>query len=231
MNRVRVLAVSLFVILLTGCTAAVPAAPRDQDPAAQSSPASAAGTVSCDYQPEGGAARTVDQPSASDVPASGTVDYLLTLNDTPLTLTLDRAKAPCTVHSFESLAAQGYFDGTVCHRLTTAGIFVLQCGDPTATGTGGPGYTIPDELDGITGYPAGTLAMARTQAPHSGGSQFFIVYADTPLPADYTVFGTVDPAGVAVVAKLAAGGTDGAYGSPADGVPSLSAAVTSVKPA
>ena len=122
--------------------------------------------------------------------------------------------------SFVSLAQQKYFDGTSCHRLVTSGIFVLQCGDPTGTGSGGPGYTIPDEATGAEAYPAGTVAMARTQSPESGGSQFFIVYQDSPnlqqgLGAQqYTVFGKVT-AGLDVVQKVgAAGASTGTDGAP-----------------
>ena len=118
------------------------------------------------------------------------------------------------MNSFVSLAEQGYFDNTPCHRLTTAQtqIYVLQCGDPTGTGTGGPGYTIPDELTGTETYPPGTLAMANTGQPDSGGSQFFIVYQATTHPPNYTVFGHISPAGVKAVQKLAAKGTDNAFG-------------------
>lgn len=131
--------------------------------------------------------------------------------------TLDAAKAPHTVNSFAFLAGQHYFDHTICHRLTTQGIFVLQCGDPTGTGTGGPGYTIPDEnLSGAT-YPAGTLAMANTGAPHTGGSQFFFCYADTPLPPQYTPFGHVTQ-GLDVLKAIAANGEDDSNG-PGDGKP------------
>ena len=94
-----------------------------------------------------------------------------------------------------SLAEQGYFDDTTCHRLTTQGIFVLQCGDPTATGGGGPGYSFEDELDGAEKYPAGTIAMANA-GPDTNGSQFFLVYEDTELPPSYTTFGTIDDAGL-----------------------------------
>ena len=226
MIRPRASFLALAAILLAGCTSTVPASPAGPS---TESPASGA-TVSCSYTAESGAAKKVELPSGGDVAASGTVDYVLTLNDTPLKLTLDRDKAPCTVHSFESLAAQGYFDGTACHRLTTAGIFVLQCGDPSATGMGGPGYSFADELDGIDGYPAGTLAMANA-GPNTNGSQFFIVYSDTQLPPDYTVFGTVDAAGVQAVSKLAAAGTDGSNGQAADGHPLQPAKIVSVKAA
>jgi peptidyl-prolyl cis-trans isomerase B (cyclophilin B) len=132
-------------------------------------------------------------------------------------ISLDGKRAPHTVNSFAFLAGKGYFTNTPCHRLTTAGIFVLQCGDPTGTGTGGPGYTIPDEnLAGAT-YPAGTLAMANTGQPHSGGSQFFFVYADTKLQADYTPFGHVT-AGLDVLTRIAKAGSDNSNGQ-GDGHP------------
>ncbi|MFC6344959.1 peptidylprolyl isomerase, partial [Nocardioides hankookensis] len=147
---------------------------------------------------------------------------------------LDADAAPCTVHSFVSLAKQGYFDATSCHRLTTAGILVLQCGDPTGTGSGGPGYTFDDELDampkadadGTIAYPAGTLAMANA-GPSTNGSQFFIVYGDTRLPPAYTIFGQVDDAGVALVQKVADAGTDDANG-PGDGHPTTPVDITKV---
>jgi peptidyl-prolyl cis-trans isomerase B (cyclophilin B) len=143
-----------------------------------------------------------------------------------LGLALDAAKAPCTVGSFVSLAEQGYFDGTSCHRLTTAGIFVLQCGDPTGSGSGGPGYSFPDELSGKETYPAGTLAMANA-GPDTNGSQFFIVYGDTQLPPSYTVFGTVDAAGLHAVRRVARAGTDNAFGS-GDGHPRKPVKIDSV---
>ncbi|MEU0130931.1 MULTISPECIES: peptidylprolyl isomerase [unclassified Streptomyces] len=140
-------------------------------------------------------------------------------------ITMDAAKTPHTTNSFKALADKGYFDDTKCHRLTTEGIFVLQCGDPKGDGTGGPGYTIPDEnltalgkagADGSVTYPAGTVAMANTGQPGTGGSQFFLVYKDTKLPPSYTPFGTMDDAGLKAVKKVAeAGVADGA----GDGAP------------
>lgn len=230
MIRPPALVLALAAILLAGCTSTVPATPAGSSTSQPASAPATGATVSCTYTAGSQAAKQVELPSGNDVPASGTVEYVMTLNDTPLTLTLDRQKAPCTVHSFESLASQGYFDDTACHRLTTAGIFVLQCGDPSATGMGGPGYSFGDELEGIDGYPAGTLAMANA-GPNTNGSQFFIVYADTQLPADYTVFGTVDAAGVETVSKLAAAGTDGSNGQAADGHPLQPAKIVSVKAA
>ena len=140
---------------------------------------------------------------------------------------LDGKKAPHTVNSFAFLAAHRYFDGTQCHRLTTSGIYVLQCGDPTGTGTGGPGYTIPDEnLSGAT-YHAGTVAMANTGQPHSGGSQFFFVYANTQLPPKYTPFGHV-VAGLNVLKAIAAAGEDDSNG-PGDGKPRVPVVISSFR--
>nr|WP_202485230.1 peptidylprolyl isomerase [Streptomyces sp. SID4985] len=141
--------------------------------------------------------------------------------------------APHTVNSFDFLANKGYFDHTKCHRLTTNGIYVLQCGDPTGTGSGGPGYTIPDEnlkdksLKGNV-YPAGTVAMANQynaqtqQGRHTGGSQFFLVYKDSPLPPDYTPFGTIDTAGLKVLDKIAKAGENTGQG---DGAPNATVVI------
>jgi peptidyl-prolyl cis-trans isomerase B (cyclophilin B) len=146
-------------------------------------------------------------------------NYIATIvtNCGTIVAVLDGAKAPHTVNSFAFLAGKGYFDNTPCHRLTTAGIFVLQCGDPTGSGTGGPGYTIPDEnLAGAT-YGAGTLAMANTGQPHTGGSQFFLCYNDTQLPPQYTPFGHITQ-GLDVLKAIAALGEDDSNG-PGDGHP------------
>jgi peptidyl-prolyl cis-trans isomerase B (cyclophilin B) len=134
---------------------------------------------------------------------------------------LDGKHAPHTVNSFAFLAGKHYFDNTPCHRLTTSGIYVLQCGDPTGTGSGGPGYTIPDENLKGASYPAGTLAMANTGQPHSGGSQFFFCYDDTQLPPQYTPFGKVTQ-GLDVLKKIAAAGSN----PPGDGAPKQPVAIT-----
>ncbi|MEV6115537.1 peptidylprolyl isomerase [Streptomyces sp. NPDC052109] len=148
-----------------------------------------------------------------DTSAKYTMKLATTCGD--IDVALKTAAAPHTVNSFNFLAAQGYFDHTKCHRLTTTGIYVLQCGDPQGTGMGGPGYTLPDEnlkdksLKGNT-YPAGTVAMANTGQKHTGGSQFFLVYKDSPLPPSYTPFGTVSDAGMKVLQKIAAAGAQSA---------------------
>ena len=141
-------------------------------------------------------------------------DVVLETSAGRLELELDGAAAPQAVANFVTLAQDGYFDDTQCHRLTVEGIYVLQCGDPTATGTGGPGYTWgPIEnapADNV--YPAGTVAMARVGGDgQSMGSQFFLVYADSTIPADpaggYTVFGRIT-GGMDVLGQVAAGGID-----------------------
>ena len=171
--------------------------------------------VECTYQTGGAPAeREVDPPS--DRAAYGedvSVVIETTAGDIPAVL--DAAAAPCTVNSFTSLASQGYFDDTPCHRLTTQGIYVLQCGDPSGSGMGGPGYSFPDELTGSETYGPGTLAMANS-GPDTNGSQFFIVYGDSPLPPAYTVFGEISEEGLQVVEEIAEKGTDTGAG---DGAP------------
>ncbi|MFI8188842.1 peptidylprolyl isomerase [Streptomyces sp. NPDC085946] len=155
--------------------------------------------------------------------------YTMTLATTcgDIDIALKASAAPHTVNSFDFLAGKGYFDHSKCHRLTTNGIYVLQCGDPTGTGTGGPGYTIPDEnlkdkslKDNV--YPAGTVAMANTGQKNSGGSQFFLVYQDSQLPPSYTPFGTVSEAGMKVLKKIAAAGENTGAG---DGAPNATVVI------
>ncbi len=180
----------------------------------------------CEYTVTGSAARPVQPPTTTDVSSSGTVSYVMHLSEGDVTLKLDRAKAPCTVHSFESLVGQKYFDDTRCHRLVDSGIFVLQCGDPTATGSGGPGYSFPDETDGTETYPKGTLAMANS-GPNTNGSQFFLVWDDSDLPPSYTVFGTFDEKSREVVAAIASQGQDGSSQG-GGGVPNSPAKISSI---
>ena len=179
----------------------------------------------CDYpeDPRGPAAREVDAPPGQ-ARYDGTVQAVIELGQGELVAELDAASAPCTVGSFVSLAQQDYFDGTPCHRLTTSGIFVLQCGDPSGTGTGGPGYTYADELSGSETYPAGTVAMANA-GPDTNGSQFFLVYQDTQLPPAYTVLGALDDGSLEIVQDIAAEGVEG--GGP-DGPPATEVVVEDV---
>ncbi|MGA8209455.1 MAG: peptidylprolyl isomerase [Nocardioidaceae bacterium] len=232
----RTLAASLVPLaaaaLLAGCGQADPAS----DPAVATSASTPTddrgdggtddggdgGGGECTYTRTADAARKVDLPPSEPAPAE---TLTITTNRGPVTVTLNGSAAPCTAGSFTSLARQGYFDDTRCHRLTTEGIFVLQCGDPTGTGAGGPGYSFGDEVTGDETYPAGTLAMANA-GPDTNGSQFFVVYADTSLPPSYTVFGTVDQAGRQVVEKVAEAGTaDGG----SDGAPEQKVVIESVR--
>ena len=130
------------------------------------------------------------------------------------------SKAPITITQLATLARGGYFNNTLCHRLTTQGLYVLQCGDPTATGSGGPNFTYRDEnlpVEGLNNYPAGTVAMANS-GPGTNGSQFFLVFADTTLGANYTIWGTITQ-GLDIVRAVAkagvkGGGADGAPNQP-----------------
>lgn len=141
--------------------------------------------------------------------------WLLNTNCGQIVVELDHKAAPKTVKSMLFLTEQNYFNSTPCHRVTTSGLYVLQCGDPTGTGTGGPGYqfedeNLPEQKD--NNYPAGTVAMANS-GPGTNGSQFFIVYDDTTLGANYTIFGRVVQ-GLNIVKEIAkqgaSSGTDGA---------------------
>ncbi|AOS62921.1 peptidylprolyl isomerase [Actinoalloteichus hymeniacidonis] len=180
----------------------------------------------CGYVTSGEPAKEVDIPEDVDpTPAEGTVDATLATNQGEIGLTLDREAAPCTVQSFVHLAESGYFDESQCHRLVTAegSLEVLQCGDPTGTGSGGPGYEIADELTGEETYGRGTLAMANA-GPNTGGSQFFIVYGDSELPPSYTVFGTIDEGGLEVVDGIAEAGESTGQG---DGPPNTETIIES----
>lgn len=202
-----------------------PAAPL---PAAQPKPA----MVNCVYNPAPQpAAKPVQPPSRTEIPTEGpgaaTLSVSIQTNEGPIGLTLNNAESPCTVNSFASLAGQGYYDGTTCHRLSNMeGFKMLQCGDPNGDGSGGPGYQFANEYptdqfapgDPATQEPAlykrGTIAMANSDRPGvpstgTNGGQFFLVYGDTQLPPNYTVFGTIDEPGLATLEKVGAAGDDG----------------------
>jgi peptidyl-prolyl cis-trans isomerase B (cyclophilin B) len=212
---------AVAAVVLAGCGNQDNTASGSSSPSQASTSASPSAKGACTYTPTGDASKKVDLPPSNPAPAKS---LTIKTNQGSLNATLNDSATPCTANSFTSLAKQGYFDNTKCHRLTTQGIFVLQCGDPTGSGTGGPGYSFNDELNGRESYPAGTLAMANA-GPNTNGSQFFLVYANTSLPPSYTVFGKVDPAGVRVLQKIAKAGT--ADGS-ADGPPKKDVVITSV---
>jgi peptidyl-prolyl cis-trans isomerase B (cyclophilin B) len=184
------------------------------------------------------ASKPVKPPRSGKVPTEpAQVSASMETNQGDIGLMLDNGKSPCTVNSFASLANQNFFKDTTCHRLTTSEtLSVLQCGDPTGQGTGGPGYQFPNEyptdqyqpddpkLNEPVLYPRGTLAMANA-GPGTNGSQFFLVYKDSQLPPNYTVFGTIDETGLATLDKIGAAGTaDGAQ----DGKPKTDVKITSL---
>jgi peptidyl-prolyl cis-trans isomerase B (cyclophilin B) len=183
----------------------------------------------CDF-----AAATTGNPNLKDVgtpPAevatSGLVDLAMNTNLGTIDLSLDRAKAPCASASFVYLTQQKFFDGTPCHRETDSdGLKVLQCGDPSGTGSGGPTYQFPTQVTGSETYPRGTVAMANSSQGFDG-SQFFLVYGDSQLPPKYTVVGTIDDAGLAVLDAIAANGNNGANGA-GDGAPNQPVTITSM---
>ena len=203
-------------------------------------PTAAAGP--CSYEKSGTASKTVTGlPAASGPAVKGPVNVAFTTNRGEIDVALDGAKAPCTTNSFTFLAGQKYFDGTSCHRLTTRGIYVLQCGDPTASGSGGPGYQFADENLGAFStttcspetntpqqpcqvtYPRGTIAMANSGAG-TNGSQFFLVYKASPLGPAYTPFGRITK-GLEILDAVAKGGSLPV----GDGKPKLPVSLRTVK--
>ncbi|MFI5925671.1 peptidylprolyl isomerase [Micromonospora sp. NPDC051543] len=205
-------------------------------PAADRPPRTTHGPCAYTETPDEPAARPVPlPPDPRRTPDRGTVRVTLSTNQGPIGLTLDRAAAPCTVQSFLHLVGKRFYDRTPCHRLTAyPTLSVLQCGDPSGTGEGGPGYRYRDELPtdlppaptDPTGvrrlYARGVLAMANA-GPDTNGSQFFLVYADSALRPNYTIFGTVDAAGLDTLDRIAAGGVAPTAEDPApvDGAPAL----------
>ncbi|RNE49254.1 peptidylprolyl isomerase [Corynebacterium alimapuense] len=194
------------------------------EPLAMARATALADTVTCEYTESGEASREIDLPPSEDVSTVGTLDVTLSTNQGDIGMELDRSTAPCTVNAVEHMVDEGFYDDTVCHRLTTSGIYVLQCGDPSGTGAGGPGFQFAneyptDELDGDATssviYPRGSIAMANA-GQDTNGSQFFLNFQDSPLAPDYTYFGQIDEDGLAILDAIAATGVeDGA----ADGAP------------
>ncbi|NBE99455.1 peptidylprolyl isomerase [Nonomuraea sp. KC401] len=186
----------------TDAAASPTAAPQDTASAAATTGPkpydAAAGT--CDYAADttGGKVKDVGLPpkKVKTEPAKKTMTFETNRGD--IVVELDNAKAPCTTNSLEHLAEKNYYDGSKCHRLGSQQFPMLQCGDPFAKadgksqdGSGGPGYVMAEEnLKGAT-YKRGVMAMAKTQAPGTTGSQFFLVFGDIALPAQYTPVGTI----------------------------------------
>ncbi len=205
-RRNAIVAGTVAVLLVVGLVVGLTLARSGGDDTVASPTDTPSPTASgpCTYAPSGDASRPVTPPPATP-DLAGPVTATMTTDQGVIAFDLDTEGAPCASSSLISLAAQKFYDDTPCHRLVTSGIFVLQCGDPTGTGTGGPGYQFAEEaLDGAT-YPRGTVAMAKTAQPGTTGSQFFLVYQDTDLPPQYTPVGTIT-SGLDVLDKVAAAG-------------------------
>jgi peptidyl-prolyl cis-trans isomerase B (cyclophilin B) len=212
---VVVAGLSVGGVLLAGKSSGTTATPKSTPsatatPTPTPSPTVAEPATHCVYTASGTAARTVSlPPSTPDYKATYTAT--IDTNRGAIVIDLLNSKATCTVNSFVHLAEAGFYNKTPCFRLSTSDPYMLQCGDPTGKGTGGPGYEFGNEnLAGAT-YSAGTVAMANAgpTVPDSNGSQFFLVYKDSPLPADYTPFGTI-VSGLNILQTVAKGG----YGKP-----------------
>ncbi|CAB4545808.1 MAG: peptidylprolyl isomerase [Actinobacteria bacterium] len=174
---------------------------------------------------KGHTAKSIDPPEIKGPFQNRT--FTLTTNCGNIVIKADGKSAPITVTALSALANGGFFDQTLCHRLTTEDIYVLQCGDPTATGLGGPNFTYRDEnlpTPVENNYPAGVVAMANS-GQNTNGSQFFIVYADTSLPPSYTIWGKVTK-GLEIIQMVAKSGVlDGKQ----DGAPKLKIGIEKVK--
>jgi len=238
-----------LAIAVSGCSANSSSQPGGATATSASAPASgtgnggtptggtaAGGTERCTYTPTG-----TGSASLPPAKADPSVAYTATLHTSQgnIVLTLLDSKAPCTVNSFVHLADTGFWDNTQCHRISAdSGLYMLQCGDPTAkasealscdgsVGSGGPGYSFNDEnLAGAT-YGAGTVAMANA-GPNTNGSQFFLVFQASQLQPDYTPFGTISAAGLAILQKVAKGGTSCTFQGAGGGVPKDKVIIDSV---
>ncbi|TWP36704.1 peptidylprolyl isomerase [Leekyejoonella antrihumi] len=192
---------------LAGCSST----PATGSSSAQLTAKSAApGSLHCAKPPAHPSTAQQEKLPDKSIAAGKTFQATISTTCGPITVQLDGTKAPQAVASFLQLA-KGYWDNSPCHRLTTAGIYVLQCGDPTGTGSGTPGYGFGIEnAPADNAYPAGTLAMARTQSATGNGGQFFFVYRDSTISPDqyggYTIFGQVTT-GLNVLKDLADEGT------------------------
>ena len=208
----------------TGVSEEQASSPAPSDSASASTPApseSAAPAAPASGGPCKPSAAVGSQPkdvgAPNDVLPAKSYTFNLKTNCGDIEITADAVKAPITVSTLAFLAKGGFYNGTICHRLTTQGLFVLQCGDPTATGGGGPNFTFKDEnlpAQADNNYPAGSVAMANS-GPNTNGSQFFLVYADTTLGANYTLWGKITK-GLDIVKSIAEYGTADGSG---DGAP------------
>jgi peptidyl-prolyl cis-trans isomerase B (cyclophilin B) len=230
-QRQAIIASVVAVLLLTTAVVAAAASLGGDDTEQVAGPdatASAAATDKPTPKPKPGTCeftktetpgtKVVDMPPTGGVELEAAFDVTLTTNRGNIVFETLTSGAPCTIQNMRHLAHLAYYDDTPCHRLTTQGISVLQCGSPDGSPSGGPGYSFADEnLEGAT-YPRGTVAMANS-GPSTNGSQFFLVYEDSALPPNYTPFGKIT-AGLDVLEQVAAAGSDESSGA-GDGKPNL----------
>ena len=219
--------VIMGLLVLTGTSSAIAEPGKPGKPGTRSGkPGIRSGqTVNCSpTNAKGHAPKQVPPPSIKQ----GFVKRTFTINTNcgEIVIAADGKSAPLTVLAMTALAKGGYFDESLCHRLTTSGLYVLQCGDPTATGSGGPAFSYRDENlpQGVPNdYPAGIVAMANS-GPNTNGSQFFLVYQDTTLPPNYTRWGTITK-GLNIIRAIAAGGV---VGGGTDGTPNTPISIESI---
>ncbi len=198
-NKIALAAGLIALVLAGGAQFGYGLMPQPVHPAAKHSGPRSTHTA----DPSGNSASGKPSPSNSGKVPPKTIaenkDWLgsMFINQASLKFTLHGKLAPQAASSFLYLVNKGFYNNLTCHRLTTSGIFVLQCGDPKGDGTGGPGYAFgpienaPVAKNGVAIYKAGTIAMANSGSAYSNGSQFFIVYKDSPLPPNYTVMATI----------------------------------------
>ncbi|RAY17221.1 peptidylprolyl isomerase [Actinomadura craniellae] len=215
-RRMKIIGAGVAVVAVAGGGAAIVAVTGggdEQKVAADQptpTPRPTAKPGECLYLPDGSGTKKVENPPVK--PAyKGKVKVTVETNLGDISMELDGKKAPCTVNSFTHLAKKNFFDKTNCHRLTTEGIKVLQCGDPSGSGSGGPPYRFPNEGTGdpqkMKKYGKATVAMAHSQQPDSNSSQFFMVYGDSQLPDDYTIFGKI-LSGTDILEQVAGAGSE-----------------------
>jgi peptidyl-prolyl cis-trans isomerase B (cyclophilin B) len=231
---VRRIVVLVAVLLCVACALPRFGQRAEPKPAASPVPALTGSTMSCFWGTiDGGSPPPVNVGTPpTTVPRQGQLNLTLRTNRGAIVIQVDRFKTPCTAASLEYLAGKHFYDNSPCHRLVTA-ISVLQCGDPTGTGSGSSSYTVPDEnlpTGNQLTYHEGDVAMSNTGAPNSGSSQFFFVYGPKAeqLNGDYALFGRVVQ-GLDVIKQVAAGGDDGAFeASAGGGHPTLALTITAV---
>ena len=210
-----------YLVVLLASLALVASGCGSKDKGTDDGNGDAAAGAECTYVDSGSEpARKVTKPPSS--PAEhGPVDVTMETNFGKAPMTLDAKKAPCAVNSFLSLSEQGYYDKTDCSRVAfdSRGFAILQCGDPTGTGGGDPGYRFAEEVDGTEKYTSGVVAMAKGSQPATTGGQFFVVLGDTQLGPEYTIFGKLSDQGLQVFRKAGTaalkGKKDGYDGPPA----------------